>query len=73
MDCVYTFVFMCPKFTPSSSIRPGSPSYPSVENAASQPVLRPPCSPMRPDTPWVLKAAFPAPYDGYAAAVAPPL
>lgn len=37
--------------TPNSSNKGGSPSYPSVEKAASQPVLSPPCSSMRPDTP----------------------
>ena len=46
-----TFAWICPKFTPSSSINGGSPSYPSVENAASHPVLRPPCSPILPETP----------------------
>lgn len=43
-----TFVLICPKLTPNSSSNGGSPSYPSVPNAASQPVLKPPCSPMRP-------------------------
>lgn len=52
---------MCEKLTPSSSNNGGSPSYPSVENAASQPVLNPPCSPIRPDTPG--PAPKPAPYD----------
>lgn len=46
-----TFDWICPKLTPSSSISGGSPSYPSVENAANQPVLNPPCSPILPDTP----------------------
>lgn len=45
-----TLARICPKLTPSSSIRGGSPSYPSVENAASHPVVRPPCSPIRPVT-----------------------
>lgn len=46
-----TFDCMCEKLTPSSSRRGGSPSYPSVPNAASQPVLNPPCSPILPLTP----------------------
>ena len=46
-----TFPLICPKFTPNSSNSDGSPSYPSVPNAAIHPVLNPPCSPMRPLTP----------------------
>lgn len=46
-----TLAWICAKLTPSSSSSGGSPSYPSVEKAASHPVRRPPCSPMRPDTP----------------------
>lgn len=46
-----TLPLMCPKLTPSSSSSGGSPSYPSVPNAAIQPVRNPPCSPMRPLTP----------------------
>ncbi|PBP19003.1 putative Golgi membrane protein [Diplocarpon rosae] len=46
-------------FTPSSTNSGGSPSYPSVPNAASQPVLSPPCSPMRPLTPGALNPIAP--------------
>jgi hypothetical protein len=46
-----TFVRICEKFTPNSSNKGGSPSYPSVPNAASQPVRKPPCSPILPLTP----------------------
>jgi len=46
-----TFPLICPKFTPNSSSSGGSPSYPSVPNAANHPVRRPPCSPIRPLTP----------------------
>lgn len=46
-----TFILICPKLTPSSSNNGGSPSYPSVPNAASHPVLNPPCSPILPLTP----------------------
>lgn len=38
----HTLPLICPKFTPNSSINGGSPSYPSVPNAANQPVLNPP-------------------------------
>lgn len=48
---LHTLLCIWPKFTPSSSSNGGSPSYPSVPNAASQPVLNPPASPMRPLTP----------------------
>lgn len=47
---------------PSSSNNGGSPSYPSVPNAASHPVRSPPLSPMRPLTPgWLKPPPKPAP------------
>lgn len=39
----HTFILICAKFTPNSSSNGGSPSYPSVPNAANHPVLNPPC------------------------------
>ena len=46
-----TFDLMCENSMPSSTSNGGSPSYPSAEKAAIQPVRSPPCSPILPDTP----------------------
>lgn len=62
-----TLAWMCPKLTPSSSINGGSPSYPSVENAANHPVLSPPWSPIRPPTALPYACAAGAPYPPYPA------